>query len=287
MGEFADYERYGFDVKGWARETRRNYVRRAVAANRWLIRNRHVHLDRASLGDLLAYLATTPATARNRNNMRQALVAYYDFLRHQGRRDDNPAASLARLREPRSLPKALDRTDAATVLVASQAHSPMWHAFVCLLVYAGLRRNEARTLEWTAFEDDAWVRFVGKGSSDRVLPLHVEAQQAVRAWRAQCRSPRWVFPSPAIPHQPIGTSAVARHLRDIGRTASVERLHPHRLRHTFATELLTSGADLRTVQEAMGHAELSTTAIYLRVRPGRVAEAIKELRFGPKRPQTT
>lgn len=278
-GLFSGFERYGFDVKGWARNTRRNYARRASAAHDWLTAQRHVHINAATVTDLHAYLASTPPTTRNRNNIRQALVAYYGYLQHLGLRDDNPATGIKRLPEPRPLPKALSAREVAKVLSAARAHDPMWFAFTSLLVYGGLRRHEARTLEWAAFEDDGWVRFLAKGSQWRVVPLHPNAKEAVNGWRRRCPSPRWVFPSPCLPFQPIGESAVARHLHIIGHMARVRGLHPHQLRHSFATRLLEEGNDLRTVQEALGHADLSTTATYLRVRPTRIAEAVTALEY--------
>ena len=274
-----DFERYGFDVKGWSRNTRRNYSLRVCAAAEWLAGQRHIGVRDATTTDLRAYLSSTPATASNRNNVRQALVAYYGWLQHQGVRDDNPAAPIQRLPQPRPLPKALASEDARKVLAAAARYDPMWCAFTSLLFYAGLRRDEARTLEWPAFEDTSWVRFVAKGSQWRSVPLHSVAASAIGAWRARCPSPRWVFPSPVIPTQPIGTSAVGRHLRRIGEVAGVGGMHPHKARHSFATRLLESGVDLRTVQEALGHAELSTTAIYLRVRPAGVARAVTSLHF--------
>lgn len=268
----SDYERWMFDIRNLARKTRRHYLFTARATDRWLVEHRHVHLDQANLSDLKAFLATRSRHSPTRNRIRTALACFYDHLTDTGRRDDNPARQIPRLKEPRPLPKALPWPVCKTILAAARAHHPMWHAYVALLLFTGLRRNEARTLDWTAFEGDRWLRFVAKGDKERVVWLHDRAREALLLWRPQCPNPRWVFPSP-IDTQPISGATVRTHLLVIGEVAGV-RFTPHIGRHSFATRLLELGVDVRTVQEALGHDQLSSTQIYLSVRPQRVADAV-------------
>lgn len=270
------FERYGFDVKGWARQTRYLYLTHGKRAERWLAQERHVALNAAAYTDVGAYHAQTSPTARNRNNTRQALIAVYDFLCHLRVRDDNPARSLPRMREPRPLPKGFTDEQARALMAAARAHGPMWHAYLSLLLFGGLRRDEARLLEWPCIEGDTkWIRYIAKGGQQRVQPLHRRAREALLLWRGQADCPRWIFTADC--QSPVSQSTVYRHVRMIGETAGIEGLHPHACRHTFGTGLLESGADIRTVQEAMGHAALSSTQVYLRARPARVAEAVDAL----------
>ena len=87
------------------------------------------------------------------------------------------------------------------------------------------------------------------------------------------------LPSPRHEGRPISETYLRYIVRDAGNLAGIEHLHPHVLRHTFATRLLERGADLRSTQEVLGHSKLDTTAIYTRVRPARVAEAVEKLDF--------
>ncbi len=111
------------------------------------------------------------------------------------------------------------------------------------------------------------------------MPLHPEAVAATARWRARCPSLRWLYPSPRYPDQPIGYTTVHRRLKEIGQDVGVPGLAPHVLRHTCATAVLEAGADLRAIQELLGHASPDTTAIYTRVRPARLAEAVGRLDF--------
>jgi site-specific recombinase XerD len=112
----------------------------------------------------------------------------------------------------------------------------------------------------------------------RVVPLHPTVRSALAGWRQECGSPRWV-PVADLPRT-LSCSTLAVHMRAIGENAGVQGLNPHQLRHSFATRLLGLGSDLRTVQEALGHTQLSSTQVYLRARHARVAEAIGRLDFG-------
>jgi integrase/recombinase XerD len=273
-----DFERWGFDRRAYAKKTRENYVTQARKADRFLRENQHTPLTRATTRDLLRYSSTLSPHPATRNRTRQALVAFFDFLVDERMRDDNPAQGLPRLKERRPLPKALEPETAALVLKAAKAHGPRWQAFFGLLFHEGLRRDEARLLEWHQVEG-SFVRFVAKGGQERMMPLHDDAVSALIRWRQSCPCPRWVFPSPRFPMQPMSASYVAQQVRAIGESVGVDNLHPHIGRHSFATALLERGADIAVVQEALGHREMSSTAIYVRARPQRVADAVRQLTF--------
>lgn len=276
----AAFERWGYDTRGWSPVTRRAYVTRVRSADHALRERTGRSIPYATHEQLRAYLFSRSPDARTRNGIRCALIGFFAYLVDTGMRPDNPAAGLPRLPEPALLPKALDRDVAHRIAQAAPIAGRMVTALVMLLLYAGLRHEEARTLEWRCLEDDCRrVGFIGKRRKGRVVPVHDRARAALLAWRAECPSARWVFPSPRDPNRPVSRTWVGKMLRRVGDAADVNGLHPHLLRHTVATRLLERGADVRTIQEFLGHASPNTTAIYTRVRPARVARAVGRLDF--------
>lgn len=274
---FRDYVRWGFDERGWAKKTRRNYEYRARAADRWL-RERESSLFIARTPELKEYLFSTSKNARNRNHIRQSLVAFYDFLVAHDYVTENYAKALPRIKTTKPLPKALTSDLAGQIVHTAHAMGPMTYAFVCVLSYAGLRLSEAINLRWENVGDE-WLRFdATKSRTERQIPLHTEVSLALKKWKLDCLSAEWVFPSPRVEGRPFSASYAQRMVGDLGDLVGIH-LHPHILRHTFATVLLDTGADLRTVQEALGHSSPSTTAIYTFIRPAKLKEAVARLDF--------
>lgn len=278
---FREFEKWGFDEKGWSPRTRETYSRRARNADAWLVDNRGVSLLFASPKDLQAYLFSTPPTARNRNNLRQALVGFGAFAVDRGLAQVNSALGLPRLPEPVSIPKALEGSVAQRIDVAARTLPLMERCLVLTFLYAGLRKSEARLLEWSMFDEGfTFIRFAGKRGRIREVPIHEVLQPELRLWRSITEEARWVFPSPRRTRQghPISDTTVRYILNDVGDLAGI-RLHPHLLRHTVATAMLEAGGNLREVQEFLGHSDPKTTSVYTRVRPTRLAEAVGRIRF--------
>lgn len=276
---FFAFDAWGFDECGWSKKTRRNYTYRARAADRWLVAKESVPLVAAGAAHLRTYLFQTSPSPRNRNHIRQGLVGFYRFLAATGVRTDNPAAELPILREPRSVPKALDPKTAQLILGASRTFGPMVQLMMHLLAFEGLRHSEVRLLTWPQMtEETGWVTVHGKGGKTRKLPLHLTVQEMAAHWRALAAEPHWVFPSPRIPGRAMSETHFASLVKRVGEMVGAD-LHPHLMRHTFATELLEGGADLRTVQEALGHASLATTATYLRVRPAKLKDRMMSMDY--------
>lgn len=280
---FFQFEKWGWDEKGWSPNTRKAYRQRVVKADAWLTENRSVSILYASQKDLKKYLFSTAPTARNRNNIRQALVGFGEFLVEEGLAEANNALALKRLPEPELLPKALETEIAHRIEVAAKHTGAMEEAMVLILLYGGLRLHELQSLEWRHLEGD-WLKFTGsKGrggaGKPRNVPLKPKVVQAIKRWRGQSQSPRYVFASPKNLERPMSKTWVHKIVREIGETAGLEGLHPHALRHTAATRLLETGADLATVQVFLGHASPQTTARYLKVRPPLLKEAVARLNY--------
>ena len=239
----------------------------------------------ASAEQLQAYVAglgargLSPATVARRI---AALRAYYRHLVLLGVRGDNPAAALDLPRRDRHLPRTLSATEAERLVEAANGSGPRDfrdRALLELLYGAGLRVSEAVGLERGGVDlDNALVRVRGKGDKERIVPIGRQAVEALRLYLARGR------PFLDARHRPelflnargggLTRAGAFLIVRGLAAKAGLDpsRVHPHLLRHSFATHLLEGGADLRSVQEMLGHADLSTTELYTHVSDRRRRE---------------
>jgi len=185
----------------------------------------------------------------------------------------NPATGVRAPKAPRKLPNVLD-PDEMTQLVevpADDALGKRDRALLELMYSSGLRLSETCGLRWRELDLDAgMVRVTGKGAKVRIVPVGRHAVAALRAWReasqpagadAHADAERPVFPGRG--GAPIGPRAVQLRLRQLAMQQGIfKRVHPHLLRHSFASHVLESSGDLRGVQELLGHADIATTQIY-------------------------
>jgi site-specific recombinase XerD len=220
-----------------------------------------------------------PATLSRRVS---AVRTYFRHLILIGMRADNPAAAIKLPRRARRLPRAMSPAETERLIDAAAGTAPRAlrdHALVELLYGAGLRVSEAVGLEKGAVDlDDRLVRVVGKGEKERLVPLGRPAAEAVRRYLALGRPhldrryrPELFLNARGGPLTRAGAFLI---LRKLAEKAGLEpeRVHPHLLRHSFATHLLEGGADLRSVQELLGHADLGTTERYTHVSDRRRRE---------------
>jgi integrase/recombinase XerD len=211
-----------------------------------------------------------------------AARSYYRHLQLLGRRADNPAAAVPLPRRPKPLPKTLSPGEAERLIQAARGTTPRAlrdHALIELLYGAGLRVSEAVGLERSGVDlDQRLVRVLGKGGKERVVPVGRPAAEALRRYLARGRPyldsrhrPEVFLNARGGPLTRAGAFLI---LRQVAGKAGLEpeRVHPHLLRHSFATHLLEGGADLRSVQEMLGHADLSTTELYTHVTDRRRRE---------------
>jgi len=239
----------------------------------------------ASPDQLAGYVAQLRADGRAATTIARRVAALRSFYRHQvllGARPDNPAAELELPRRRRALPKTLSPGEVERLIDAATGTTPRSmrdRALVELLYGAGLRVSEAVGLERAAIDlEGRLVRTVGKGSKERIVPIGREAVEALRRYLAHGR-PFLDKRHRAELFLNAQGGALTRAgafliLRRLAETAGLEpgRVHPHLLRHSFATHLLEGGADLRSVQEMLGHADLATTELYTHVSDRRRRE---------------
>jgi integrase/recombinase XerD len=258
------------------------YRRDLTALRAWLGRP----VSSATLDELETYTAQLRADGLSAATLARRTAAARTFFRHQqliGVRDDNPAAEVALPKRTRKLPRTLSAGEAERLIEAASGTTPRSlrdRALVELLYGAGLRVSEAIGLERTGVDlDERAVRVLGKGGKERVVPVGRQAVEALRRYLARGR------PYLERRHRPelflnakggaLTRSGAFLILRRLAETAGLEpgRVHPHLLRHSFATHLIEGGADLRSVQEMLGHADLSTTELYTHVSDRRRRDA--------------
>jgi integrase/recombinase XerD len=232
----------------------------------------------ATTDQLAAYVATMRADGRAATTISRRIAAVRSFYRHQvllGARTDNPAAELELPKRRRTLPRTLSPGEAERLIDAAAGTTPRSlrdRALVELLYGAGLRVSEAVGLERSAVDlERRLVRCIGKGSKERVVPIGREAAEALRRYLARGRPfldsrhrPELFLNAKGGPLTRAGAFFILRRLAGVAGLEP-ERVHPHLLRHSFATHLLEGGADLRSVQEMLGHADLATTELYTHV----------------------
>ncbi len=276
--------------RGAAANTLAAYRRDLEALSAFLAR-RGVGVHRAEAEDLRAYMSALAAAgmsprtaARHRSTLRQ----FHRHLFAEGVRADDPASGLDAPRLGRPLPKYLGEAEVEALLAAARARpGPRGLRLVAmleLLYAAGLRVSELVALPLAAVARDPAVLVVrGKGGKERMVPIGRPARAAVAAYRdvRQCflphgRPSRWLFPS-ASRRGHLTRAAFAQLLKGLAADAGLapSRVSPHVLRHSFASHLLAHDADLRAVQQMLGHADIATTEIYTHVLDDRLTALVR------------
>ena len=257
-------------------------------------------VQHADAGDLSAYLAwlhdqgLAASTAARRLS---ALKQFYLFLFSEGTRTDNPTSAIDSPKLGRPLPKVLSEAEVSSLLKATSDAAAQARGksrlkalrLSCLLelLYAtGLRVSELVSLKRRVIgDDDRFLIVRGKGGRERLVPLSAAARQAVLDYAAALKQvedvsgkrSEWLFPSSAkgghLTRQRFG-----QELKSLAAQAGIatERVSPHVLRHAFASHLLANGADLRAVQQMLGHADISTTQIYTHVLDERLKQLVQD-----------
>jgi integrase/recombinase XerD len=229
------------------------------------------------VGDFLTGLAAgdgddAPVATATIQRKAAALRSFYRHLRREGVRDSDPTAGLSTPRKSQKLPHVLGRAEVQRLLEQPKGTAPVAlrdRALLELMYACGLRASEAISLEPTQLDLRAGIaRVRGKGSKERLVPIGRAAVKAVETYLRRgrpalvgAREERGLFVNfrgGALTRQGL-YKIIDRHARTAGLAG---RMSPHTLRHSFATHLLAGGCDLRSVQEMLGHADISTTQLY-------------------------
>ncbi len=263
---------------------------------------RDVSLDAATADDLAGYLrklAKDRASPRTQARRISCLRQFFQFLFAEGLRSNDPSAGLETPRLGRSLPKYLTEAEVEALLNAARglgARAIRATALLELLYATGLRVSELVSLPVAAMRQGMTAIVRGKGGKERMVPMGMAAREAVDAYiavraadipakavvagrkgPAPTPTSPWLFPSSAKSGY-MTREGFALLLKDIAIAAGIapSRVSPHVLRHSFATHLLSHGADLRSLQQMLGHADISTTQIYTHVLEERLRRLVTE-----------
>lgn len=279
----AGYDR-DLRTRGAAERTRRAYGVDLAAFTAW------AKAGRLGPGDLRhrdvrRYAASLSAAGKASTTVARHLASirgFYDFLVRTEQLGGNPAELVSSPKRPQKLPQVLTGEQMRTLLQGIPAQAPLElrdRAMFELAYSCGLRCEEIVNLDIDSFDfEEDQLRVLGKGSKTRLLPVGEPARKAVERYLQRGRRPladdpreRALFLSKS--GRRLSNSDVTRRLRIwVANVSSIGGVSPHSLRHSFATHLLEGGADLRTIQELLGHSSISTTQVYTRVDAARLRD---------------
>jgi integrase/recombinase XerC len=269
-------------TRGASRHTMRAYDNDLAELAEWATRGRRepgelVHRDLRAYAAALSERGLAPSTVARKL---AAVRSLHDHLTRAGAASSNPGELLPSPKRGSRLPRVLGPGEIATLLERIPASGPLEvrdRALFELAYACGLRAEEIVNLDLdsTEFESET-LRVTGKGSKTRIVPMGEPAQHALERYLQKARPALAADRSQAALFlsrrgRRLSPSDVRRRLERWVRQAAVAgHVSPHTLRHSFATHLLEGGADLRSIQELLGHASLSTTQVYTRVEPQRL-----------------
>lgn len=237
-------------------------------------------VTRMTIRRYLAYLSTRDYARRSVARKTASLRRYFRWLRITGRIDADPTRGVQVSSGPGRLPRVLDDNDIGALLDGPVGDEPEWRrarddAVLELLYGSGLRISELCSLDVASLDLDAGAVVVwGKGSKQRRVPLSAPSIAALRRWLT-IRS-EVIATDAALFGNERGKRLTPRDARRLLDRRAATPTHPHALRHTFATHLLDGGADLRAVQELLGHENVATTQRYTHVSRDRLRTAYNE-----------
>lgn len=279
--------------KGLSRNTAKSYENdlrqashrlKALGVSGWLkVTPRH-------LTDWLHWLSDGDFSVASQARKLAAMRMLFRHFQRQGRREDNPAELLSGPKFRRKLPQTLTAGEMDRLLAApagGDAYAVRDRAMLELFYSSGLRISElcALTLQQVDLEN-GFVRVFGKGAKERVVPLGAKARDAVQAYLGSAR-PKLVKPRTGSElflserGKAISRKTLWVIVKNAAKRAGIEKpVKPHLLRHSFATHLLGGGADLRAIQEMLGHASIGTTQIYTAVETSRLRD--QHAKFHPR-----
>lgn len=266
--------------RGAARNTLAAYASDLADFAAFLAPARPASASPAEISAYLAHLSAAGLSARTAARRLSALRQFFRFLAQEGMRADDPTLLTVSPKLPAALPKALTEAEVAALIEGAASlpppQGPRAAALVELLYASGLRASECVSLPFSALRAEGLMVAVrGKGGKERLVPIPPRARAAAEAARDPKAPSRFLFPSRAASGH-LTRQGLALLLKQAALAAGLDpaRVSPHVLRHSFATHLLARGADLRSLQLLLGHADIATTQIYTRVMQERLAQAV-------------
>ena len=248
-------------------------------------------IGRAELQESVQELGRQGRSVRSQARYISSLKAFFQYLRLEEWRDDNPAELLESPQLERKLPDYLEEEEIKQMLALIDRSKPEGHrneAILETLYGCGLRVSELCGLRLSQlFFKEQFIRILGKGSKERLVPINARAMESIERYRSEVRVHLAIAPG----HedilflnrrgQKLSRAMIFHLIKELASQAGVQKkVSPHTLRHSFATHLVHHGADLRAVQEMLGHASITTTEIYTHLQQEHLRKAI--LRYHPR-----
>ncbi|MFL6192837.1 MAG: tyrosine recombinase XerC [Thermoanaerobaculia bacterium] len=243
-------------------------------------------VDPLAVRSFLAALTRRSLGKRSQGRALSAVRSLFRYACREGILEANPAQGVRTPKAPKTLPRHLRPGEVESLIEAPEGDGPLVfrdRAILELLYAAGLRVSELVGLDWPEVDLSARVvRVMGKGSKERMVPFGRPAAEALKAWLGAWEAVR----DPADDGEPVFLNHQGKRLTDrsvrrvidrwVDAAAVAKGVHPHTLRHTFATHLLENGADLRAIQELLGHSSLSTTQKYTHLEVERLLSVYRD-----------
>ncbi|MFC3714597.1 tyrosine recombinase XerC [Luteimonas soli] len=245
------------------------YRRDLAALSEWAQGQGIADLETLQPGQLRAFVAAEHRRGLAPKSLQRRLSAcrsFYQWLLKNGRIALNPVAAIKAPKAPRRLPQVLDADEASRLVeVPTDVKLGLRDRALLELFYSsGLRLSELCALRWRDLDlGNGLVTVLGKGNKQRSVPVGSHARAALEAWRDETKAANEAPVFPGRGGAPISQRAVQIRIRQLAqRQGMFKHVHPHMLRHSFASHMLESSGDLRGVQELLGHADIATTQIY-------------------------
>ncbi len=275
-GALDDYIQHLRVERGLSRHTVDGYASDLQKLGVWLVEQQIVldEVDEGSIASFLVSLSQRRLSARTQARALSSMRGFFRFLVQERRRDRDPTELLEGPQLLGKLPDVLNRDEVLRLLQAPAGDKPNRvrdRAMLHTMYASGLRVSELVDLDLGDVNlDEGFVAALGKGNKRRIVPLGAHARAALAEYLATVR-PKWAKPASRACFVTARGKAMTRQsfwaiVKKYARAAGITKpISPHKLRHSFATHLLAGGADLRSVQTMLGHADISTTQIYTHV----------------------
>lgn len=231
-------------------------------------------LSGGHLRGYLTYLHSLKLSPRTQSRHLSAIREFYRFLYSENRIKENPCDYVEVPKIPKSLPKYLTEEEVLELIQSARSDSRRLYTLLEVIYASGLRVSELVGLPLNAFNvEEKHLFIVGKGSKERIVPLNEHASTALQEWistyrdRKLKRTSRWLFPSTLSKSGHLTRGAFFKELKKLAVEIGIDsdKVFPHVFRHSFASHLVAHGADLRSVQKMLGHADIATTEIYTHI----------------------
>jgi integrase/recombinase XerD len=280
IDQFINYARL---VRGLSHNTIEAYSRDLTQFSRFLEQH-HLSPSAVSRAQIIAYISSLSGSLSHRSVARNisAIRSFFRFLTSEGRVRENPARLLETPRISRKLPEILSIEEVDRLLARPDPSTPAGsrdRAMLELLYATGLRVSELIHLTILNVNlESGYLRTMGKGSKERLVPIGEKAIAAVKEYLLSGRPQVIKGPNPPylflnLRGRPLTRQGFWKIIKQHGKAAGIKKdLTPHTIRHSFASHLLEAGADLRAVQVMLGHEDIATTQIYTHITRGKLRE---------------